>query len=1003
MEKEKIIKDPKADLDKELDQKVDSDVGSSVKSEMSTGATGEGLDIKSDKVSSAIDSFKKESGSFKSNKSTNGSKVRHKSKSRSKPVSVESKNESKPKEVKPNAPSSSATKANRISNFSNSLETEYASLGWNEQRTNSTSLDIINQVLSKMGINGVNLLSRRGELLRNFSNWKAMMLARPINIPDVYILDDPESDKSMSSEDLYFNVIKQRRPYSTVARGTPRVNVQILPDIISDVKLLNVSTNSTTANADASYSKYANVATLEQDLDDSGGYQPRTVSMATRVRSNPGHVNAWTLPTLNKNMIGKAYHATANDNVLRNATIAFAAETDHVIDGPMNNSIELVNKGKSIVKIFEQIQDEAAKYASKQESGDNSWFSPLYLIQDPQTLAATINAVADLKTFLYIMNDAIDGAFKSQIIKATKIGTPDSTYVGLTGKSTFLRMRFSQLYSTIWPKLKALPMNRDVIQKWNQFKVWSKLKDEPLANIDNSILIPMFVISRAGGGMYDYQSNSYTLTSVDNNATPNNVVNADGTRSRAIRNALIFSAQTLDKASVSIPQGDWYAMFMQDIIARMSFSSLIRVGASNRMYVHDSEVMDTTTLNANANDVKSKVYQGVYGANTGFSTLNKIVWAEDEEGAEAKPWTIQNYTKHADNKGLLPEMTSANIDGQMLISYHTMTGFMAGFMELMVTMEENGYLDDWKTLFDRVTPYFTRLATVAGSNSAFMFGDVINAPLTSDLPTPFSDEPSYNPEQNEDFFYQTGVYQPENYGFSYSSLKSNIVSQADWALYERVPFKLLGLRRSIITADGKADRNVNSDNTLATIYQTDDSNKTVFGTTTNGRYNTYLASHSVIRLTNYLRMIRSLNQGLFPIYIGEHTGSQFIQKLVYNKASSYVAVGELNNRALFVNSLDEFNQSHLPGTFDLLTRATVANNAIKFWDSTNVDWGVDYFTVGTSSAMTNAEYTMLVTTRLVGKYHNLSWTNIIDYLNNNIYSRFDIKADELPITNFSQL
>lgn len=122
---------------------------------------------------------------------------------------------------------------------------------------------------------------------------------------------------------------------------------------------------------------------------------------------------------------------------------------DRLLQGGLNMSIELNNKSKTLTKMFQKIREEAANFATKQGSGDNLWFSPASLLRDEETLAATINGPADLKTFLYIMNDAIIGAFKSQLIKAMKCGTPDSNYSAFVERSTFLRTEYSAQFNKI--------------------------------------------------------------------------------------------------------------------------------------------------------------------------------------------------------------------------------------------------------------------------------------------------------------------------------------------------------------------------------------------------------------------------------------------------------------------------------------------------------------------------------------------------------------------------
>lgn len=140
--------------------------------------------------------------------------------------------------------------------------------------------------------------------------------------------------------------------------------------------------------------------------------------------------------------------------------------------------------------------------------------------------------------------------------------------------------------------------------------------------------------------------------------------------------------------------------------------------------------------------------------------------------------------KYADGK---------NQFGDLTISYHTMTGFMAAFMEMITSFTANGMINKYASLFESVDPFLCRLATLNPSESSFVFSVPIESVSLVDVPPMESTLPKYNREQNIDFFYDT-VPVNATRGFSYTPTRINLIDEATYRLYANESFKLAGYR-----------------------------------------------------------------------------------------------------------------------------------------------------------------------------------------------------------------
>lgn len=999
------------------------------KTETTTSTSVEQKSSSSDDVSSEISKFheetkKKDISSVTSDRDNKKSKYnKNKSKNKNNQKFGPSRPTDKPKSEKgsfgttQNATSSVVTKTvtNELSNFNlASTKARLITSGWIDRIDGLSIFQQLENLFRDMGINSASLLSYRGDLLKNFSDWEALLKARPNKSIPVYVVDETDADKSLSSETIFDNFFKQRRPFSKAYSGVPVISAKMLPDQCFNLKLINVSTNGHGPSLDSEVAKYAAYGRLEQQLGQTNGYQTRRVRLVQSqgndkgfISTAPNLVKFFKVPSTNNNGIGVSYqHPTTESNKLSVGNINLFSNGAPTIEGPINMSLELNNKAKFMTKLFRTIQSEAVNYAKKQNSGDNAWFNPIYLIEDDATLAATINGLADLKTMLYIINDAIMGAMSSQLIKATKTGTPDSNYIAITGKSTYYKNEYSSQFSKLWSHFTNIPMHKDVIDKWNQYKHWSKFSDNDLYDHDNMFMIPMFMLSRSGGGYYNENFELVEYTNTDD-------IPALQPTSANIQEALTLSIQTLDKAQYAIPQGDACALFIQTVFGKLSLSSFIRTGRSNQKYCFNNKVFDTTTALLNADQITERFINEMdrIEADRPEDNVNSptrvIISQTGTNGQPSTPMIVgtdnPSNIQNSDvtNRILTNIANGKNVFGDLLVSNHTMTGFMAAFMDVIVTGIAQGGLSSWITFLESVDPYFARLSEVAPKGESISFGDVIPAVAINNLPKPVERTPEYSRDQNIDFFYQSTPFTAAR-GFSYTPTRINYMSANEFNAYSSYPYKAIGARYVIINHDGKADRDVTKDNTLITI-EGKNNVKNFKGQNVKGCSH-YLVSWSVIRLNEFMEVqfTKGTGNSMFPVYIGSHVSEMFIsQTNLFEKTSSYPMVSQLNPRGLVVNTSDEITISELPGAWDYQTAVQILENGQTFIEKSGVLVPNVWYNLHAITAETT--YNLFYTYRIMTQYHNNGSVNVTDYLVDFLFKRWSLESDYIPATTFATL
>lgn len=901
-----------------------------------------------------------------------------------------------------NTPSSSVTKTkvNDFIDFSESLSPQYETTGWRQLSDERAIFQKLNDAFADSGVLGAKTIDHRGDLNRNFRQWMQILKHRPLNTNHAYVIDHVKSDKSQATEKMVDRFYMSRRPYGKLANGVPLNNMTKAPDIMYNVKFLNVSTNYHTQHLPQMYRRAATYGILEQDLNSDVGYQSRSIGLVagSTVNSLPSNYIGYRYPSGNDNYLHTGQPVNP-DNVLNSYSISLI-NNDRIIDGPVNMSLELMNKTKTIRKLFSRIQDEASKYAADAKSGDNSWFSPAFMIADEATLAATLNSPADLKTMLYIINDAINGAFRSQLMIASKFGTPDSTFIGLTSKNNAIKNQFDEAFSDIWSYFKPIPMHRDVIEKWNQYKHWSKFHDGNLYDADNMLQIPCFMLTRSGGGYYDNKSQLKEITGQvrpkEEHAHPDNLINA-----------LTYSGQTLDGAAIRLPHGDWWAFFVQNVFGKLAMESFIRVGKSNSL-VCNTMKKDTLSGAAdtqlNANKLKEKVLeiwtQQKLIDGTNLNVPKNEVRYIREAGAkeDALPETINGEEASKGNSNIFPTFSGDNVYFDMLISYHTVTAFMTAFMELIVSMSLNGHFDTWKRLLKITTPYFSRLATLSDSDDAFIFNDNIPVVSLSSMPSPFSEIPKVNSLDNLDFYYPKAA-EYATAKMAWEPVRYNIVD-TEWNNYSYAPYKVLGLRYSMINLDGKADRDIIADNVLATVLPSNNKGiRTIWKKSTDGLAgNTYMVSNTILRPNSYMACsfagrILNTQEPLFPIYIGNHVGLMVdsvenFSANVFAVGGANISVAQLEHRPLMMNTYDDLVQSPYPGAFTQAVMSQLYYDYNNFLTRAGVPFTNGHF--ASTGWLNRGTLSALNSNRLIATYANNSSTNVIDEIFNLSYDRFNL-------------
>ena len=936
--------------------------------------------------------------------------------------------------VPQNAVSSSVTptKLNTLSNYALTDKVEkLITYGWSELSTNVSIFKVLQDSFNQLGLPTIIWDSNRDEPLRRFKDWSSLIKARVNASSNVYVLDAENVDKSLSSEKLFISLYQQRKPFSKMLYGTPDVSANVLPDINYNLKLLNFTSNTFLPGA-PQYVKEALVyAKLVQNQNQNQNVWNRAITIDSSI-SNNGNVSKGSIMTTFSTYVGNNNQLSTgiySENNIRLGKIDFAQSiTDGA--GLVSNlptvSKELLNKVKYFRKLYNVIHSEAANYASDLKSGDNAWFEPATLIQDIPTLAATINATMDLKTMLYIINDAIHGAFRSQLIKATKLGTPDSTYVSLVERSKVYLQMYDNAYSYLWSALKPLPLNRDVINVWNKHKNWSKFTKESLYNNDNMLMIPIFLLSRTGG-MY-YKPNKSISNKTDNTLF-NGMLSLDDIKDNKLESIvpsdsdlteqMILTAATLDRSSIAIPHGDWCSIFLQTILFKLSINNFI---PNNRNYSStlvsgnsDADIDELTPLTL-VNTMKE-----FFNDAANAKVISSLVIPVNDMTYNSADLLISQPKTNSNNGQLvstnntmlgLQDFGSDHIlYGDYVISYHTMTGFMMAFMDAIVNEYNSGKINLWRNLAMKVAPYYNRISSLLNEkDQPITYGDEIEYVSVSSPPSWFSEEPSHNIDQNIDFYYQNNTLDlsvNDSGSFYYYPTRLNHVTTDMIQNFGGNTYKMFGYRKVMINKDGVADRDIYLDNTIATVQSANGNFTTLQGNRNSKIYTVYQTSYIISRITDYLPTnSNNYKRGLFPVYVGDHVGSCFQSygqadqnntEVPYKNSTNFYMKGgydlkptTLLHRPFIVNTSDSIYITQYPGAFDQLIYSQVVGNAMKFLSETGV---LVSSVLYVPNSMINYQYfDMLNTVRLMSQFNNYSTAQILDYTIDKVFDRVDLNS-----------
>lgn len=972
----------------------------------------------------------------KNNRGSNGKPPKSKDKNHSggNPSSKDEKNVNKV------ASSTTATILNKLTDQTNKTTADdYSTAGWRELLDGENIINFMIRMWHDSGIPTSNVLNHKQDLINQIKRWQKIYEAWANKSKDVYVLNEGLSDKGISSEVIWDNLFAQRRPFAQLSNGVPRIKAMVAPDIIRKLRYLNVSTNGRTANTYRDEEVVSYVGTLYQDLaGDDTNYQDRSINFVldNQHYQSPGTIHGLRIPSQNTNIIGEpneAPTADTNNNTLVPFEISLTAHgsDDIYLSSQYGASIELRNKLSSLRRIYNGIREGLFKFASENKDGDINWIAPRSLFANVRALSIPFNAVSDLKTFMYIINDAINGAMRSQFMQAVKTGTPESTFYSVTGKSAEQLALFNDAYRKLFIKMKNLPMNKDVIEKWNQHKHWSKIKESDITENDNSLVIPYFLLTRAGGGRYD---DNFRLTSVDTGATTRlQVINP--TRQQ-LRRALLLVVQKEGGGSFAIPQGDWFSMFMQSIVGRLSVDSFFRKGSSRSFFTATgNHLRSGSTSLTDASTIKGQLLTAFARTRTGAPT-NEIQYQEDLNGSNARPDALGASNPTINNSCISTDLMSGwdkvNAYGDMLISYHSMTGFMQAFMELIVCANQRDLLNEWEDLFDIAGRFFSAFKSNEFDLGTYSIGDSIDVATSNEYESIFKEQPVYSLSENIETFYASRDFMTRSTnargGFSYTPTRINFITRQDFnrLVQDYSRDRALGERWAIISK-GKADRDVKQDNTLCTIADSDTRNtstnyQNVFGEAVPYITKSYIASQSIIRPNAYHIVTQSVGVGpsnnrIFPILIGEHVNSYFYDELSYKKSGKGVRVSVLPDRPLVLDTSDDLTHSIYFGAWDQFIYSNIVHNMNELNKSLGLPLtNIRYVSVGTSNnqVMLNTEYQSYLTQQIIENYDNNSKTNVSTDIIQMYTKKTGIVSKEqadqrvligelVPVTTFSQL
>ena len=325
---------------------------------------------------------------------------------------------------------------------------------------------------------------------------------------------------------------------------------------------------------------------------------------------------------------------------------------------------------------------------------------PLNAIQSVQHYSIVMNSLARLKTFLYIVKDAINGAIASQTILAAKIGTIDSTFGTFAYMSPSVLTEYENALNAMDKALVGFPVIKDVIESWNRAKGWSKSNEGNLFTVDNTLHIPTFVL--AFDQLFDY-SNTNSSNPTTANLTPASNSNISPLSNQLVnRDRRLMTPFRLNISSnyINIPHGDWLSMFISGVLTNMRIEDFFRVtNASSTEFNRTNWQTTGTNQHTLGNIARDYATQ----TNTTFrGDFNEQPQIELYDGSYSSPTTMDHFQTSANG--------SAPFRGDFVVSYHTFTAWMQAFITRVRDSQQ--WIATFVNNINAVKPFFNLLNQV---------------------------------------------------------------------------------------------------------------------------------------------------------------------------------------------------------------------------------------------------------------------------------------------------
>ena len=333
---------------------------------------------------------------------------------------------------------------------------------------------------------------------------------------------------------------------------------------------------------------------------------------------------------------------------------------------------------------------------------------PLNAIQSVQHYSIVMNSIAKLKTFLWIVKDAINGAISSQTILAAKLGTIDSTFATFAHMPSAVVTQYENALNALDKALEGFPVIKDVIESWNKVKSWSKSNDGNLFTTENTLHIPTFIL--AFDQLFDYSATNPNGTTEDlvprawETIKPltNDLVNRD-------RRLMTPFRLNISSNYVNIPHGDWLSMFISGVLTRQKIEQFFRIeypsatGFNDTFRVGNQNQVGWATTGTNNLTIGNIA--------TDFATMthtqcrehfSDVPHIELSCGSYDNPEVTETFPTVGDSR--------VNFRGDFVISYHTMTAWMHMFIQKM--FDNSNWIARFINNINAVKPFFNLLNQV---------------------------------------------------------------------------------------------------------------------------------------------------------------------------------------------------------------------------------------------------------------------------------------------------